>query len=369
MEPSSPLFDTERVEHRRAFLINLLYIAVIFGALFLAVRTLFVWMLPFVFALLVALALQRPVKWLNRKTRLSKKVFSVAFVVLIILLIAGLVGLAGWKLIGSLASYFGNAENIRVIQDTITSLGDKLQEALAGLASSLPPEAESSLDSAVSNLTNTLIGFLTTGFTSAANWAVGFTSRLPQMLLSFIVWVLASIFLTIDYDQVRAFLLRQLPQRFVPLLRTTRDLCQNTLFRLLRAYLLLMLITFGELCLGLGILRIPYFIGIAALIAVVDILPVLGTGTVLIPWALISLITGDLFHFVGLALLYVIITIIRNILEPRIVSQQIGLNPLVTLFFMYLGLHLAGLAGMLLLPAAVMVLVQLQRDGHIHLWK
>ena len=73
LEPSSPLFNTERVEHRRAFLINLLYIAVILGALFLAVRTLFVWMLPFVFALLVALALQRPVKWLNHKTRLSKK--------------------------------------------------------------------------------------------------------------------------------------------------------------------------------------------------------------------------------------------------------------------------------------------------------
>lgn len=369
MSPSSPLFDTGRVEHRRAFLINLLYFAVIAGALFLAVRTLFVWMLPFVFALLVALALQRPVKWLNHKTRLSKKVFSVAFVVLIILILAGLVALIGWRLGESLASYFGNAENIQVIQDTVTSLGDKLQSALAGLASSLPPEAESSLDSAVSNLTSSLIGLLTDGFTSAANWAVGFTSRLPQMLLSFIVWVLASIFLTIDYDQVRAFALRQLPKRLVPLLRTTRDLCQNTLFRLLRAYLLLMLITFVELCVGLGLLRVPYSIGVAALIAVVDILPVLGTGTILLPWAVISLITGDLFRFVGLALLYAIITIIRNILEPRIVSQQIGLHPLVTLFFMYLGFHLAGLAGMLLLPAAVMVLVQLQKGGHIHLWK
>ena len=166
MSPSSPLFDTGRVEHRRAFLINLLYFAVIAGALFLAVRTLFVWMLPFVFALLVALALQRPVKWLNHKTRLSKKVFSVAFVVLIILILAGLVALIGWRLGESLASYFGNAENIQVIQDTVTSLGDKLQSALAGLASSLPPEAESSLDSAVSNLTSSLIGLLTDGFTS-----------------------------------------------------------------------------------------------------------------------------------------------------------------------------------------------------------
>lgn len=299
MSPSSPLFDTGRVEHRRAFLINLLYFAVIAGALFLAVRTLFVWMLPFVFALLVALALQRPVKWLNHKTRLSKKVFSVAFVVLIILILAGLVALIGWRLGESLASYFGNAENIQVIQDTVTSLGDKLQSALAGLASSLPPEAESSLDSAVSNLTSSLIGLLTDGFTSAANWAVGFTSRLPQMLLSFIVWVLASIFLTIDYDQVRAFALRQLPQTpsppsahhprsvpeySVPAVEGVSTLDADHVCGALR---------------GLGLLRVPYFIGVAALVAVVDILPVLGTGTILLPWAVISADYGGSLPFCG----------------------------------------------------------------------
>ena len=148
-----------------------------------------------------------------------------------------------------------------------------------------------------------------------------------------------------------------------------KELCTNTLFRLLKAYALLMFITFVELSVGLLILRVKGAVWLAALIAIVDILPVLGTGTVLIPWTLFELISGNFGMALGLLILYVFITVLRNILEPRLVSYQIGLNPLVTLFFMYLGLQIAGVAGMMLFPVVVMILVQLQESGHVHIWK
>ena len=95
----------------------------------------------------------------------------------------------------------------------------------------------------------------------------------------------------------------------------------------------------------------------------------LGTGTVLIPWALVNLLIGNPKMFIGLGLTYVAVTVIRNIIEPRLISHQIGLNPLVTLFFMFLGLRAAGIFGMLLFPVIVMIIIQLQNSGRIRLWK
>lgn len=168
---------------------------------------------------------------------------------------------------------------------------------------------------------------------------------------SFFIWVVASIFLSIDYDKVTAFFQRQIPRRHQNLARDIRELCHTTLFRMLRAYLLLMLLTFAGLSIGFLLLRIPYALPLAALISLMDILPVLVVGTALIPWALAELVLGDFHLFIGLGLLYVVVSLVRNILEPRVVSHQIGLHPLVTLFFMFLGLRATGsLAGMLLFP-------------------
>ncbi|MCI8554105.1 MAG: sporulation integral membrane protein YtvI [Clostridiales bacterium] len=358
----------KRTEGRRTFLINLLYFAVLAALALLAARTILLWLLPFVLAAVTALLLQRPVRWLNCRTRVSRKLYSVGFIVLLVVLLAGLVGLLGWLLIGGTIRFVTDGENIRLIRELIQTAAARLETALTALTHAFPG-AETAVDSAVSRLSDTLLGLISRFFSGAANTAVNLTARLPQLLLSFFVWVLASIFLTMDYDRVRAFLLRQLPEGRRPLLRAIREFGRGALLRLLRAYLLLMLITCAELCAGLGLLGVPFFPAAAVLIAAVDILPVLGTGTILLPWALVAFLSGDLFRAAGLVLLYVIVSLVRGILEPRLVSGQIGLHPLVSLLCMFLGLRLAGMAGMLLLPAAAMVLIQLNRDGFLRLWK
>lgn len=367
--PDSLLLDPKKVEKRRSFLINLLYFGILLAIAILAVRTLFVWMLPFVFAFLVAAVLQRPLRWLVKKTRVSKKFFSVVLVVLVILLLATAVALIGGQLVAGVVSFFSNTDNIRLIEATVESVSVSIQDIVTGFSNMLSPEALASLQGTIDSLTDALIGLVSSIFTGAAGWALSMTGRLPSLLVSFVIWVIASIFLTIDYQKVLSFFMRQVPERHTALVCTVRDLCTNTLFKLVKAYALLMLITFAELSVGLTILRVPYSLLVAAIIAVVDILPVLGTGTVLIPWALISAILGDFRMFVGLALLYVFITVLRNFLEPKLVSRQIGLNPLVTLFFMYLGLQAMGLPGMLLFPVTVMILKQLQDQGSIQIWK
>ena len=374
--------EREKTAGRLRFLIDLVYFGVLIVLTALAVRYLLLWMMPFVFAFLTAALLQRPLKWLARTTRVSKKVYSVMLVVLLVLLLAAAVGFAGSRLVIGAAGFLSDEGNIRLIENTVRSVSAAIQELINRVSLSLPEEAVTAVGRLVRSVADAVsIPVIASGgcgsredlkqvpglFGAAARWL---TSNLPALLVSFFIWIVASIFLSIDYDKVTAFFQRQIPRRHQNLARDIRELCHTTLFRMLRAYLLLMLLTFAGLSIGFLLLRIPYALPLAALISLMDILPVLGVGTALIPWALAELVLGDFHLFIGLGLLYVVVSLVRNILEPRVVSHQIGLHPLVTLFFMFLGLRATGsLAGMLLFPLVVMIVKQLQDAGKIHLWK
>ena len=359
----------EITERRLRFLINLLYFGVVIAIFVIVARYLFLWMLPFVMAFVVAAGLQKPIGWLVRKTRISKKVFSVILVVLFVLLLAGVVAVIGWRLVLSIINFVKDKDNISMIEKDINSISGTTNNFVLSISNIISEDAASALQGAIKSVSSNLIEFLSGFFADIAGSAAAATTRLPLLLVSFIIWGIAAIFLTIDYQAVKSFIFRQIPQRHAETIMIIKNLCTDTIFKIIRAYLLLILITFAELSVSFSILRIPYPFLLAALIAVVDILPVLGTGTVLIPWALVNLLIGNPKMFIGLGLTYVAVTVIRNIIEPRLISHQIGLNPLVTLFFMFLGLRAAGIFGMLLFPVIVMIIIQLQNSGRIRLWK
>ena len=124
-----------------------------------------------------------------------------------------------------------------------------------------------------------------------------------------------------------------------------------------------MLMTFAEVLVGLSILRVRYALLMSLIIAVVDILPILGTGTVLIPWAIFSYVTGDGGLGTGLLILYAIVLILRQLIEPRIVGSSLGLHPLATLASIYLGIKLIGLGGIFIGPAAALLVKGISRDS------
>ena len=136
-----------------------------------------------------------------------------------------------------------------------------------------------------------------------------------------------------------------------------------------------MFITFCELCFGftiltaLGIMSNSYMVLIAIAIAIFDILPVAGSGGILIPWALISMVTGNIKQGIGLLVIYAVITVIRQYLEPKIVGDTLGVNPIITLAGLYFGLKLFGVLGMFIVPISVMTLKAFNDTGRIHIWK
>ena len=132
----------------------------------------------------------------------------------------------------------------------------------------------------------------------------------------------------------------------------------GSVFKLIKGYGILMLMTFLELLAGFLILRVKYALLLSLLIAVIDILPVLGTGTVLIPWGIAGLILKNTALGIGILVLYAVITVIRNFAEPKIIGKQIGINPLFTLLSMFIGIKLLGFAGVIIFPTALIVTVK-----------
>ena len=163
--------------------------------------------------------------------------------------------------------------------------------------------------------------------------------------------------------------MRQLPEKQQAWATDIKSFIFLTLGRLIQAYATLMLITFLELCIWLTLIGIPHSIMISALIAIVDILPILGTGTVVIPWVVIEFIMGNWHLGMLLLLMYGFILIVRNILEPKIVGHHIGLYPLVTLVSMYVGLKALGAVGMFIFPLTVIILKHLHDSGKVRIWE
>jgi predicted PurR-regulated permease PerM len=143
----------------------------------------------------------------------------------------------------------------------------------------------------------------------------------------------------------------------------------DTVLRYLRGYLKIMLVTFVELSIGLTILGVSNSIATAFEIAIFDILPVFGSGGILLPWALFQLLSGNMFVGIGLVILYGAITVIRNFIEPKIIGDQLGLNPVISIISIYLGFVWIGVAGMILMPISVQIAISLHKKGIIRLYK
>lgn len=355
-----------KAEERKQFLIQLLYYLAVTALLLLATALCLRWLLPFVLAFLTAAAIQKPLRWIARKTRLRRGFVSFLVVAGIVLLVAALIALLLWQLAVWVIGFFTDPAKMAAVEAYATSLVEAVQSWIDSLSSQLPASAVSLLNQGIAQLGSRFLSLVSSAVADGASYLMTFVvSKLPAFLLDFFIWILASILLAVDYETVVARLTNLLPARRRPVVGEFRRLCGATLFKLLRAYGLLMLITFAELAVGLSLLGVPSALLWSALIALVDILPILGVGTVLVPWAAIQLLAGNVQMAIGLFALFCVISLIRNVLEPRIVSLQIGLHPLATVFFMYLGLQSCGLIGLFVFPVLAMIVKQLKDSGFL----
>ncbi len=356
-----------QTEKRRRFIINVAYWAIALALIYCSVKYLLPLLAPFVLAFLIAFALRPLNRLLCGKCRLRPKLAAVLTVILFYLTVGALFTLAIVRIFLFLKDAFLAlpAAYTTSIEPALLALNSRLNELIANLGLKVQLE----IGNALRNLVSALGDVITTLSVSAVGAITTIAAKLPAFLVSMLMTIISSFFFAVDYDRVVAFVLAQLNEKQRALVHEVRSNVTSILFQYVKSYSLIMFITFCELSLGLSVLRVNNAIPIALLIAIFDILPVLGTGGIMIPWMIIRFINGDYRIAVGLLVVYLLITVIRNIIEPKIVGKRVGLPPLVTLMAMFVGTALFGFVGLFGLPIALAILNSLNAAGVIHLFR
>ncbi|SMC46302.1 sporulation integral membrane protein YtvI [Papillibacter cinnamivorans] len=354
-------------DRKKKFIIDALFVAIILVIFYVTMEYLLSWLAPFIVGLILAVMLQKPINWICGRTSARRGIVAPLVTLVAVVVIVLALGFLTYSAINETISFVRTLPGW--FQNTAPSVAGALKAQMEGILNNMPVEWESQ----ISQITNDLLSSIQNALTDLSANAVGFVAngatKLPGLLLSFIIFIVATFFISVEFDSIKRFFKRQIPEKYRSVASRIWYSSGLTLVKMLQGYALIMLITYGELAIGLTLLGVDYSVIIAAVVAVVDILPVVGTGTILIPWAIIYLIIGQFSHGIAILLLYVTITVVRNIIEPRIIGARIGLHPLVTLICMYLGLHLFGFPGMILLPLIVILLKNMQDEGVFKIWK
>ena len=353
------------LDRRKKFIINTIYWAIVLGLVFLVTRYLLRLIWPFFLAFIFAWCLKPAVRWLTVRCHIRHGI-SVAICLLVFfgavggLLTALIFNVVSWAeaLVTWLPTFYSGT-----IEPLLRDATEKVEELVARL----DPEAVDMVTDTLSNIISSA-GTAVSSFSLRAVGAVsGWVTKVPGKLFSTVICVIATVFMTADFQRITAFLLRQLNPRT----RLVVVKAKETFFSVLRkygsSYGIIMAVTFVELSIGLLILRQDKALLLAFIIALFDIMPVIGAGLFLIPWALASLLAGTTAKGLGLLALYIVITVIRQFLEPRVVGHQVGLHPLVTLIAMVVGTKLFGGIGLLGLPIACAIMKSLDDTGVIHI--
>ncbi len=369
------------IEKKKNFIVNIVYTAVIIALFYLFFKYAFGTLFPFLVAIAVAMALQKPVSFISKKTPLKRGLASVLCVLLSFFAIISLFVLLGiWA--GSELKGFVNY--IIIQMEDIPAFIHKIQDYLANGLSFLPDKIENTITSFIGERLSALLdssaqpesgvnfdfSTLTTPLLSILDTA----KAIPTTLVSILVATIACCFMTSDYKTLRRIVLGVFAPDTREKIIRAKNLLIPSLGKMAKAYGKIIIITFCEISLGLGLLKLlgifdsGYIFIIALAIALIDIVPVLGTGTVLLPWAAISLLNGSYAMAIGLVVMYICITVIRQIIEPKLVAAQLGIPAFLMVIAMFFGTKLFGFIGLFLLPITLVMLKLMNDEGIITLF-
>lgn len=312
--------------------------------------------LPFAIALIIVFISRPIINKLCSKRKISKPVASVFVVSIMLILTIFLIGACVSLIFNELRSIVSNLllnlqkENNFISQ--IFEFIDEIKQKFPFLNSILPGVNES-IYSLVLEMVSNSASRLSASLTALV---ASFITSLPSFIVALVIMLLALFYFSKDYDKIAQGIEKALPKRvsaFLP--RIKRDVI-GIMLKYLKSYSLLLLLTLVELFTGFLIIRIDHPLTLALLISIVDLLPVLGVGTVLVPWSIILLATGKTLTGIGILILFAVCYIVRQLAEPKILSKQMNVHPLITIFAMYAGFKITGIAGLILAPFLTFVI-------------
>jgi len=344
-------------EPYKRFAVITMYVAVAALAVYIIFNYLWEAILPFVVAYIFAECFKPIVKYAEAHERFPKKTIVLFVILLAAAAVAMLIYALARQLVLEIGDLLQKGEQTVARMQSDSRYAEEIIEKINGMVPfvdirgklwELLQNPEAGLWSAAGALGERLSDGIFAAVGSVAKF-------LPNLLLSTAVIIIATYYFAIERVKVNCFFLSLFPKTVRPLLKTAKDVLADTVGKYLRAYGILFFITFAELLAAFMIIKVEYALVIALIIALIDILPVFGAGLVLIPWGIFLLTASDYGRGIGILVTYAVITVIRQVIEPKIVGKFIGLSPLAALAAMYIGLKLMGVIGIFVLPIAAIV--------------
>ena len=319
--------------------------------IYLFLRKILPLFLPFIIAFIIGRLMQSPINRLRKRLKWPVPCLGFILTAVIISFLGFVVFLLINQLIAEAQRLFERlSENSELILSSASAFLDEAGKKLPFIYDYMDRDViygtvSEVIKNTLTALTSQLAGILT-----------AFVKGIPDIGLFFVVLVIASFYFAMDYNRIAATISSLLPHKMKGTLASAMSSLKNTCIGYIKAYSVILLITFAQLFVGFLILKVNYATTLALIIALLDMLPVIGTGTVLVPWGIFNLVMGRYGMGIGILVLFGVISIVREVIEPKIIGSSIGMHPLLTLIAMYVGYKLFGLWGILLLPPAAVPL-------------
>lgn len=368
----------ETLQRKKKFIIDTVYAVFVIVIFYFFMKYAFGLFLPFLLALAVAAALQRPVNFICKKTPLKRGFVSAVLVLFSVTVILGLIVALIMRLGIEVKGFF---DYIMIQLQDIPAFIKRMEVFVSGHLQFLPDKIEGAVTSFLSEKANDLLnntgagaGFDISTFKTPLLGVWNTVKQIPSTLVAIVIAIVSCCFMTADFASVRKIILSLFRPETRDKIIRSKKLLVPSLSKMAKAYGLIILITFSELALGLFLMKLigiyegNYIFIFALITAIVDIIPILGTGTILIPWALYCLLNGRISLAIGIFIMYACITVIRQIIEPKLVANQLGIPPFATIISMYVGSQIFGVLGIFLLPITLVMVKLLNEEGIIHIF-
>ena len=351
----------DNINKQKIFIIKFLYFILILGIIFFIFKYALPVLFPFLVAFSISIILRHPVDFISKHLKINRKFVGVLLLLLLYGSISFVFIFFGTKLFRYIGELFQKLPEIYTtnIEPALNIIIYKIQDII--------PELNVVLD--LENISKYIMNIINSISLSAVNLIASIATKIPSFLVKFIFAIIASFLCTLDYYKVTGFIMRQFPERVQEIIINVKQNIFGTIVKFLKAYSILMFVTFIQLSIGLTIFNIPNAITFAVIFSMLDVLPAIGVGGLLIPWSIIEFIKGNYDLAIGLLVIYGIISIVRYILEPKVIGKQIGLNPLITLTSMFLGAEILGFFGIFIFPIIATIIKYLNDSGTLKLFK
>lgn len=317
--------------------------------------------LPFLLGFVFSFLVNPLADKLQKKFKLPRGLSAIIVLVLTIGIIGSIAVGAVWKIFDEVRNLY---QNFSVIYTNIEGTFDAIQYKWVTIRDILPDSFKYMCDNLIMSCYDKLTGFVNNlNYSPIVASAGNIAKRLPGVFIGLIVFILSSFFMVSDSKTVSDAVHKVFSDKTVKRYHVIKENIQKYLGGYIKAQLIIMSIAFVIILTGLSVLRVEYALLIAVAIAIFDALPFFGSGGILIPWAILSFITSDIKSGVGLLIIYLTVLFTRQLIEPKIVSQNIGMHPIITLMSMYIGYRTFSIGGLILGPVTMMIIISLARAG------